>query len=52
MLLLKVLIPVINESIQIINEDYTNRRMKQSSIEAHRNILKSDSIQTSYSCLR
>lgn len=36
----KSLIPVINESIQIINEDYTNRRMKQSSIEAHRNILK------------
>lgn len=36
----KSLIPVINESIQIINEDYTNRQMKQSSIEAHRNILK------------
>ncbi|MGH2268405.1 FadR/GntR family transcriptional regulator [Streptococcus uberis] len=34
------LIPVINQSIQIINEDYTNRQMKQTSIEAHRNILK------------
>ena len=36
----KRLLPVINESIQLINEDYTNRQMKQSSIEAHRNILK------------
>lgn len=34
------LIPVINQSIQIINEDYTNRQMKKTSIEAHRNILK------------
>lgn len=37
---IKRLLPVINESIQIINEDYTNRQMKQSSIEAHWNIVK------------
>ncbi|MGX7777017.1 FadR/GntR family transcriptional regulator [Streptococcus pluranimalium] len=36
----KSLIPVINESIQIINEDYTNHQMKKTTIEAHRNILK------------
>ncbi|MGT2832519.1 FadR/GntR family transcriptional regulator [Streptococcus halotolerans] len=35
----KSLIPVINESIQIINEDYTNRQMKRTSVEAHRNIV-------------
>ncbi|MDT2731792.1 FadR/GntR family transcriptional regulator [Streptococcus parauberis] len=34
------MIPVINQSIQIINEDYSNRQMKQTSIDAHRNILK------------
>lgn len=36
----KSLIPVINESIHIINEDYSNHQMKQTSIEAHRNIVK------------
>lgn len=31
--------PVINESIHLINEDYTSRQMKDSSLKAHRNIL-------------
>lgn len=31
--------PVINESIHLINEDYTSRQMKESSLIAHRNIL-------------
>lgn len=34
------LVPVINESIHLINEDYTNRQMKESSLLAHRNILQ------------
>lgn len=33
------IIPVINQSIHLINEDYSNRQMKESSLQAHRNIL-------------
>lgn len=33
------LAPVINESIHLINEDYTSRQMKESSLIAHRNIV-------------
>ncbi|MGT2964506.1 FadR/GntR family transcriptional regulator [Streptococcus acidominimus] len=33
------LIPVINQSIHLINENYTNRQMKSESLKAHRNIL-------------
>ncbi|TWS95364.1 FadR/GntR family transcriptional regulator [Streptococcus sp. sy018] len=33
------LMPVINQSIHLINENYTNRQMKSDSLKAHRNIL-------------
>lgn len=33
------LMPVINQSIHLINENYTNRQMKSDSLQAHRNIL-------------
>ena len=33
------IVPIINESIHLINEDYTSRQMKESSLQAHRNIL-------------
>lgn len=33
------LLPVINQSIHLINENYSNRRMKESSLQAHRSIL-------------
>ncbi|WP_105151811.1 FadR/GntR family transcriptional regulator [Streptococcus suis] len=33
------LMPVINQSIHLINENYSNRQMKADSLQAHRNIL-------------
>lgn len=33
------LVPVINQSIHLINENYTSRQMKESSLKAHRMIL-------------
>ncbi|HFI0136859.1 TPA: FadR/GntR family transcriptional regulator [Streptococcus suis] len=33
------LMPVINQSIHLINENYSNRQMKSDSLQAHRNIL-------------
>ncbi|HFI2462078.1 TPA: FadR/GntR family transcriptional regulator [Streptococcus suis] len=33
------LMPVINQSIHLINENYSNRQMKTDSLQAHRNIL-------------
>ncbi|BDD42320.1 FadR/GntR family transcriptional regulator [Streptococcus ruminantium] len=33
------LMPVINQSIHLINENYSNRQMKSGSLQAHRNIL-------------
>ncbi|HEN2600704.1 TPA: FCD domain-containing protein, partial [Streptococcus agalactiae] len=34
------LLPVINQSIHLINANYTNRQMKSDSLEAHREIIK------------
>ncbi len=34
------LLPVINQSIQLINANYTNRQMKDDSLKAHRDILQ------------
>lgn len=33
------LLPVINKSIHLINANYTNRQMKEDSLQAHRDIL-------------
>lgn len=33
------LLPVINQSIHLINANYTNRQMKEDSLQAHRDIL-------------